>query len=273
MKIAIIGCGYIGYEIAKDLYSKGHFVTCTTINPERIEKLSKVTHKSTIMKGSDQNEMCLLLKNNDVIIVTISTKAKIDYEETFLQTTQTLKKCAIELGTPKTIIYTSKSSVYGNQDGMWVDETAELKAIDDESKILIEAENTILSLKELGWKVCVLRLAQVYGPGRDIAKLFKLIYKKVIPGHAEYFTNMVHLLDVVGVVSYILEHETEGLFNVVDDDHPTRQEFVDSVCAKLKIPKPKFNPKLADFADVNKRVSNFNIKEIGYKFKYPHRTY
>lgn len=273
MKIAIIGCGYIGYEIAKSLYEKGHFVTCTTINPERVEKLSKVSHKTLVMKGSDENEMHLILKNNDVIIVTISTKAKIDFEATFLQTTQTIKKCALQIGTPKTIIYTSKSSVYGNHDGMWVDETADLKAADDENKILIEGENIILSLKDLRWKVCVLRLAQVYGPGRELTKLYKMLYKKVIPGHAEYYTNMVHQHDVVGIVDYVLEHEIEGLYNVVDDDHPTRQEFSNLLSTKLNIAKPKYNPKLADFPDNNKRVSNFKIKEIGYVFKFPHRTY
>ncbi len=273
MKIAIIGCGYIGYEIAKHLYNKGHFVTCTTRNPDSIKKLSKVTHKSLVMLGSDEKEMSLILSQNDIIIATISTKAKIDFEETFLKTAQTIKKCACELNTPKTIIYTSKSSIYGNHEGMWVDESAELKATDDESRILIETENTILSLKELGWKVSILRLAQVYGPGREIKDFYKSFYKKVIPGHGEYYTNFVHQQDVVGIVFYILDHKIDGIFNVVDDEHPTRQELAELFSTKLKLPHPKFNPKLADFPDNNKRVSNYRIKETGYVFKYPKRHY
>ena len=273
MKIAIIGCGYIGYEIANHLYEKGHFVTCATSNPESIKKLTKITHKSFVMAGSDEKEMKLLLSNNDVIIVTISTKAKMDFENTFLKTAQNIKKCAYELNIPKTIIYTSKSSVYGNHDGMWVDELTHLQAIDNESKILIDTENTILSLDELGWKVTILRLAQVYGPGREILKLYKSLYKNVMPGHAEYYTNLVHLQDVVGITSYVLDHHLEGIYNVADDEHITRQKFSDILCEKLNLPKPKFNPKLADFADDNKRVSNHKIKERGYIFKYPKRIY
>lgn len=273
MKIAIIGCGYIGYEIAKELYKKGHFVTCTTINPDSIQRNLKVSQKSILMRGTDEKEILELLKSNDVIINTISTKAKIEYEAEFLQIAQTIKKCALELKTPKTIIYTSKSSIYGNHDGMWVDETAKLNAIDDESKILIETENTILSLKEQGWRVAILRLAQVYGPGRELTKLFKMIYKKEIPGNGDYYINLVHQSDVVGIVSYILDHQLFGVFNVVDDDHQTRKEASEILCKKLKLPKPKFNPKLADFADNNKRVSNHKIKEKGYIFKHPTREY
>jgi nucleoside-diphosphate-sugar epimerase len=273
MNIAIIGCGYIGYEIAKELYEKGHFVTCATRNPDSIKKLSKVTQKSIVMAGTDEKEISLLIGGNDVIIVTISTKAKIDFEESFLKTSQTIKKCAFELNTPKTIIYTSKSSVYGDHEGMWVDESAQLKATDDESKMLIEGEKIISSLKDLSWKVCILRLAQVYGPGREISDFYKSYYKKTIPDHGNFYTNFVHQQDVVGIVSYILEHQIEGIFNVVDNEHPTRQEIAELLSLKLNIPIPKYDPQLADFTDYNKRVSNFKIKEIGYTFKYPNRYY
>lgn len=273
MKIAIVGCGYLGHELAKKLYGKDYFVTCSSNNPESLKNFIKITHKSLVMSPVDVNEMLLLLHDNDVIIVTISTKAKIDYEQTLFQTAQNIKKCARLLNVPKTIIYTSKSSIYGNHEGMWVDEYAELKATDDESKILINTENLIISLKDLGWKVAILRLAQVYGPGKDLIKIYQDIYKQELPGHPEYYTNMVHQQDAVGVICHILEHQLEGIYNVADDDHPTRGEFSEIICGKLNLPKPKFNPKLSDFADNNKRVSNYKIKESGYVFKYPSRWY
>lgn len=269
MKIAIIGCGYIGYEVAKDLYEKGHFVTCVSNDPESIKNLTKVTNKSIVMINYDEKEMSLLLNDNDMIIFTISTKAKINFDDAFIKISQTIKKCAYELKTPKKIIFTSKSSIYGDHEGMWVDESAELKATDDESKILVETENAILSLKELKWTVCILRLAQVYGPGRELIKLYKSSYKKVLPGHGEYYINFVHQQDVVNVISFVIEHQIEGIYNVVGDEHITRQEFSEILCQKLGLIQPKFNPKLADLPDNNKRVSNYRIKEKGYIFKYP----
>jgi len=272
MKIAIIGCGYLGYELAKELYNKGHFVTCTTSSPDSIKKLMPVTNKSLVMMGNEEKEISLILKNNDVIIVTVSTNHD-NFEETFLQTAITIKKCASELNEPKTIIFTSKSSLYGDHEGMWVDESTDLKAMDEKSKILIETENVLFSLKELKWKVCILRLAQIYGPEREILDLFKSTYKKIIPGHGEYYTNMIHQQDVVGIIIFVLEHNIEGIFNGVDEDHPTRQEFANTLCSKLKITAPKYDPNIADFPDYNKRISNYRIKEIGYIFKYPKRNF
>ena len=79
MKIAIIGLGYIGNELAKMIYDKGHFITCASHYPDSLKNLTKTTHKSLILSPSDENEMLLLLNENDVIIVTISSKVTLDY--------------------------------------------------------------------------------------------------------------------------------------------------------------------------------------------------
>jgi nucleoside-diphosphate-sugar epimerase len=273
MKIAIIGCGYLGLSLAKELYKKGHFVTCTTTNPDTIKKLSQTTQKSLILNGNDEKTISLILNDNDIIILTVGTHNNNDYENTFINTAKTLKNCAINLNSPKKIIYTSKSSIYGDHHGMWVDESASLNAKDEESKILIDTENILLSLKDIGWKVCLLRVAQIYGPQRSIFDLFKSTYKNIMPGDGKYYTNMVHLLDVIGIITYVIEKELIGIFNVADDGHPTRQEFADMVCTKLNLSKPKYDPRLADFPDNNKRISNYRIKEKGYIFKYPNRVF
>lgn len=271
MKITILGCGYIGYALSQELSKKNHFLTCTTTNPKSINKLSATTQKSLIMRGSDKNEMSLIIKDNDIIIVTVEAKTPDEFENTYLQTAHTIKECALEMETPKTLIFTSKTYVYGNHNGMWVDESATLRAKDHFAKILIDTENTLLSLNDLGWKVAILRLSQVYGPNQEITDLFKSGYKNVIPGYGNYYTNMVHQLDVVGIISYLINHDIQGIYNVADDEHPTREELAKTICTKLNLSLPKYDPTLADFPDNNKRVANYRIKEKGYQFKYPKR--
>ncbi|MBN2480088.1 MAG: NAD-dependent epimerase/dehydratase family protein [Parachlamydiales bacterium] len=273
MNIANIGCGYVGLELAKQLIQKKHFVTATTKSVKSLKNISSIVQKSYILEGTDFDAIFQILNENDTIILTLSTNNAKDSEKTFLQTAQTIKSAALKLDKPKTLIFTSKSSIYGDHAGRWVDESADLSSKDEESKVLIDTENTLLSLKDLNWKVCILRLPHVYGPGRTIIDIFKSYYKNVIPGHGEYYTNMVHQIDVVNAIIYVLEHEIVGIFNVADDDHPTRKEFADLICQKLNLMKPTFDPTLADFADNNKRISNYRIKEKGFILTYPHRTF
>jgi len=266
MKIAIIGCGYIGKELAKNL-SQNHFVVSISNNADEIKSLSNKVQKSIVIKENDEYEISLILQDNDVIIVTLEDV--IDLES--VKMAQIIKKCAISMSSKKRLIYTSKSQIYGDQQGMWVDEAFPLKAKDEESKILIDIESTFYSLIDLGWDVTILRMSKIYGHGRSICHLFKIIYKSKMTGHGEYFTNMVHIDDVVGITNYVIDHDILGIFNVVDDDHPTRQEFANQICTILNLLRPKFDPKLADYQDYNKRISNYRIKEKGYIFKYPHR--
>ncbi|KKM92234.1 hypothetical protein LCGC14_1220500 [marine sediment metagenome] len=273
MKTTIIGCGYLGLAPAEKLHQNRHFLTCTTINPRSIKKLKKTTQKSLIMRGTDKNEVFLILEDNDTIIVTVEAKNSDEFENTYLQTAHTIKECAKEIEAPKRIIFTSKTSVYGNHDGMWVDESTPLKAKDDFARILIDTENTILSLNDFGWRVAILRLTQVYGgENHEIIDLFKESYKKVLTGHSDYYTNMVHRDDVVGIISYLIDHDIRGIYNLADDEHPTREEFAKKICAKLNLDIPKYDPTLADFPDNNKRVANYRIKEKGYIFKHPNRV-
>ncbi len=271
MNIAIIGCGYIGFELAKDLVNKKYFVTATTKHSKTLDAVKPIVQKSIILEGSDINEILLILKENDIIILTVGIDKLKDFENTYLKTAQNIKKAALELDTPKMIIYTSKSVIYGDHQGRWVDEDASINAKDDESKILVDTENTLLSLKELNWKVCILRLAHIYGPNRDLTNIMKNLHDHYLPGNGSFYTNMVHQKDVVGAINYVIEHQLQGIFNVVDDDHPTRQELSDFLCQKLNINKVEWDPKKADFPDANKRVSNYRIKEAGFSLSIPYK--
>ena len=272
MKVAIIGCGYVGTELAQKLCEKKHIVTATTLHPKDLSKIEKVSQKSFILEGSDENAIYEILKDNDVLILSLAANSSKDYESTYLKTVETLKTCANKLQTEKTIIYISRTKVYGDCNGQWVDESSSLKAKDEESQVLIKTENILLSLKDFGYKVLIFRSSNIYGPERDIPALFKSIYKQIIPGHGDYYTNMIHRDDVVNVILYSLENNLEGIFNLADDEHPTRKEFMDKIAQKLNVAKPEYDPKLADFEDYNKRVANYRIKEKGYNLIHPTRT-
>lgn len=270
--IAIIGCGYIGLEVADSWTKKGDHVTATTRTPERLAELSKSSQKSVILKGNDEDEFIPLIAQNETILVTTAADSPEHYESAYLHTAQIFRRLALEMDLPRDLIYTSSTSVYGDHHGLWVDETSSLLGKDEQTKILIEAERTYASLEELGWNVCILRFAEIYGPGREISKKVRSLSDHPLPGLGDQYTNMVHKSDCAGAINYALRHHLTGVYNLADDDHPTRKELYTQIADKFRITGLKWDPLLTSLHGGNKRISNHKIKKAGYRFLYPHRV-
>ncbi len=269
--IAILGCGYIGMEAAALWHKKGHFVTATTRSPERLPELSQVAQKSLIFKGDDEDALISLIAANDTLLVSIAADCPEQYEAAYLQTAKLFRHLALEMEMPRQLIYLGSTSVYGDHKGLWVDEQSELRATSDQAKILIETENTYLSLNELGWTVCVFRLAEIYGPGRELSKRVRQLEGHLMPGSGEQYTNMIHKTDCVGAIDYARRHHLEGVFNLADDDHPTRKALYDAISHKFQLPLVRWDPHLMGLRTGDKRVSNLTIKKEGLVLRHPHR--
>lgn len=272
MNIVIIGCGYIGMELAAMWKKKGHFVTATTRSPEKLDALSKVSQKAIIIKGNNHDEFIPLIAQNECIVVTVGADSLDQYESAYLNTAQIFRHLALEMDLPRNLIYTSSTSVYGDHHGQWVDETSELLSKSDQGKILIEAEKQYLSLQELGWNVCLFRLSEIYGPGRELSKRVKQLEGHTLPGSGDHYTNMIHKGDAASAIDYALRHHFEGIYNLADDEHPTRKELYDAISHNFHLPKVKWDPGHTALHSGNKRVSNHKIKAEGFAFRYPQRV-
>jgi nucleoside-diphosphate-sugar epimerase len=269
MNIAILGCGYLGRELLKSLASKNNFVTATTKNPSSLKKISELAQACKVVNAGDEEEIYLLVKENDLIIVTIFSEDISEIENAYLKAAQNIKKAVMKINQKKRIIFISQSLIYGDHFGKWVDEDASLNSKDDLSKILIDAEQTYLSLKKYNCDVTILRAARMYGAKRELINLAKNMRNNILKGNSSYYINMVHVSDVVNAINFVIQNNILGVFNIVDDEHLTRKELLDKICKKLNISKISFDETKNIFDDTNKRVSNYRIKEKGFVFQYP----
>jgi nucleoside-diphosphate-sugar epimerase len=272
MNVAILGAGYLGKEVASLWSKKSHHVTVTTRDPDRLEGLSHVAQKCVILKDSDVEILAPLILENELLLVTIAASNPDNYESAYLKTAQAIRQIAFESQTIRRIIYISSTSVYGDHQGLWVDETSELKAKSDQAKILIETERVYESLREIGWHVSILRLAEIYGPERELSKRLRSLEGQLLQGTGLNYSNMIHKDDAVAAIDYTLRHQLLGTYNLADDDHPTRQELYKEVALKFKLPAPRWNPKHVGFHQGNKRISNHKIKAEGFTFRHLHRV-
>ena len=83
---------------------------------------------------------------------------------------------------------------------------------------------------------------------------------------------MVHKTDVAAALDYALRHHLEGIYNVVDDEHPSRKDLYKQISHHCHLRTIHWDPELTSMHGGNKRVSNHKIKAAGFTFQFPHRV-
>ena len=175
--------------------------------------------------------------------------------------------------------YLSTTGVYGDRDGAWVDETAEIRPTTKRGSRRAKAEEQWLSLlKSDKLPVHIFRLAGIYGPGRSALDSVRAGVARRInkPGHA---FGRIHVEDIVQVITASFNAAKPGeIYNVTDGNPVPSHEVIAYACELLgRRPPPIVDFESAELAPItrsfymdNRRVHNDKIKnELGIALKYP----
>ncbi|CDN14527.1 Nucleoside-diphosphate-sugar epimerases [Richelia intracellularis] len=276
MNIAIIGCGYVGYAVAQHWQNKmSLMVTATTTTPERIPELQAISQKVIVVRGNNTEGLKSLLKDQDVVLLSIGRKRNVSYKETYLKTAETLIPVLQQNSTLKQLIYLSSFSVYGYQNDNLVDEETQPNPISDNSKVLRQTEELFLSASNEKLKVCIFRLGGIYGAGRrELVKIVsRYIAGKTLPGNGQQATNWIHIDDIVGGIEFARQNRLQGVYNLVDDANLTQRQLIEEVCKKHNLPPVTWDSSQSRKRDCNAKVTNQKIKDAGYKFLHPNMTF
>jgi len=173
-------------------------------------------------------------------------------------------------------IYTSSTSVYGQNDGSLVDERSPTEPAAETARVLLQAEKELLTAAHRkNFPAMILRVAGIYGPGRGYWFALFLAGDARLEGDGARTLNMIHRNDVIGCVIAALERGRGGeIYNAVDDEPVSQFNFFSWLAATLRKPMPGSMPESADAPRkrgiTNKKISNRKLKtELGYRFKYP----
>lgn len=269
MKIAIIGCGYVGQSVARLWQKKGHFLTVTTTTPEKKAFLENIANQVIVMKGNDLESLNQVCENQDVILLCVGAKNRTGYKETYLETAQNLTKVLANNSTVKQLIYTGSYSILGDQKGVWTDETATPSPTNETGQILLETEQVLLTQNNSNIKVCILRLGGIYGPGRTVLKIFQSWAGTTQNGNGEDYSNWTHLDDIVNGLDFAKNEQLEGIYNLVHDTPMQRKEILEKLFRIHNLPEVNWNTSDSQVYPYNTRLSNQKIKDKGYQFLHP----
>ncbi len=265
MKLVILGLGYTAAHYAT-YHSRAFTEVTGTRRAPRGESLGRI--KLLPFDGaSEQVDPRLLeaLAEADALLVSAGPDAGGD---------PVLRRLAKEIAAaPKCrkIVYLSTIGVYGDHQGEWIDETAEVKPSNERSRLRLVAEARWTDLaKKSGKEIYVLRLSGIYGPGRNVlAKLREGTAKRLVkPGQV---FNRIHVDDIVAAINACLTGPAPGgIYNVTDDEPAPPQDVVLFAANLMGVAPPperdfeatELTPMARSFYGENKRVSNRRMKNL-----------
>ncbi|MHC2625616.1 nucleoside-diphosphate-sugar epimerase [Bradyrhizobium huanghuaihaiense] len=266
MRLFILGLGYSARHFARKFGGSFPHVAGTVRDPgERTDLQDIEVHA---FSGSRPADATLeRISEADVVLVSIPPGSNGDPAIAAFG--------GVLAGRHRKIIYLSTIGVYGDHGGAWVDEGTPPQAAFERTRLRLAAEQ---AWTDSGYgNVAILRLAGIYGPGRNALVTLRTGTARRIIKPGQVF-NRIHVDDIASAIMAAIEHGRGDTFNVCDDE-PTPPQDVIAYAAQLMgvAPPPEeafetaeMSPMARSFYASSARVSNAKLKrELGVKLAYP----
>jgi len=280
MRVAILGCGYIGLELGRQLTDAGHEVVGVRRSDsgcDAIEDAGFEAHQADLTDPDDVEN----LPAADWLVFAASSGGR-GAEAAEAIYVDALRSVIDNYGRrespPDRLVYTSSTGVYGDHDGGWVDESTPLDPTTDKTRVLAEAERIAREhAADYGIDGTVARFSGLYGPDRY--RLERYLEGPVTEG----YLNMVHRADAAGAVAFLLTEDLarNEVVLVTDDEPADKWAFADWLAAECGVDQPPKRTKAERLAEgdlsaagkrrvkTSKRCSNDYLRDLGYEFEYP----
>jgi len=278
MRVAILGCGYVGLELGR-LLRADHDVVGVRRSADGVAAIEAAGFEAVQADVTD-DEALAAVPDADWLVFAASSggRGAEAAREVYVDGLRTaVDHFWSREDAPERLVYTSSTGVYGDHDGGWVDEETPLDPQTEKTRVLAEAERIARERPaDYGGHGAVARFAGLYGPDRY--RLERYLDGPVTAG----YLNMVHRDDAAGSVRFLLEgdHRDEVVL-VVDDEPVEKWAFADWLAEACEVPFPPKQTKEERLAEsdlsataqrriqTSKRCSNERLRELGYEFEYP----
>lgn len=169
---------------------------------------------------------------------------------------------------PRRVFFVSSSSVYGQEEGEWVDERSATEPGGFSGRIMLDAERTLL---ESGLPATVVRLTGIYGPGRErLLTQVREGYRVAV--EPPLYGNRIHSDDAAGLLAFLLRADAEGTLLApcyigVDDAPAPLAEVVAWLREYMGVTEWQDEAQVRRTG--SKRCSNALARQLGWAPRYP----
>jgi nucleoside-diphosphate-sugar epimerase len=274
MRTLIFGCGYLGKRVAREWIKHGFEVHAITRSQEHANGLRELGIHPIIADICDADSLTKL-PAVDVVLHAIGfdRQSGMSQEQVTCGGTQNLLKAIKDRY--ERLIHISSTSVFGQCDGEWVDETSECRPTQSGGQCALAAENMIRDAHVVGKdpKAFILRLAGIYGPDRLLSRIEILQSGRSLAGRGDAWLNLIHVDDAVKAILTCAACDLPSDTFVVVDDRPLlRRDYFETFARLIGAPIPTFDPTQPTqrgSGGINKRCSNLRAQQkLGWRPDY-----
>lgn len=265
-QISILGCGWLGFPLAKSLLDKGFSVNGSTTSESKLSLLENSgisAFQITINENEIVGNIEVFLETSEILIIDIPPKLRGNSTENFVAKIKTILPY-IEQSTIEKVIFISSTSVYEDNNSE-VNENTKPQPETESGKQLLESEQLLVS--NTYFQTTIVRFGGLIGEDRNPVKM--LSGKQNIQ-NPEAPINLIHQNDCIGIIQKIIETESYNeIFNAVMPFHPTRKEYYTKKALAMNLPLPEF-----DYSkpSIGKKILSNKIETIlEYTFLVPNQ--
>ena len=273
VRLFVFGLGYTAGHFVRDHRGSFDAFTGTVRSAEKVAECAR-DGVTALRFDNDEADPEILprLAESDALLVSVQPGE-------FDPVLKTFGEHIAASSTIRVIVYLSTIGVYGDHGGAWIDETAKPEPTNPRQAARIAAERDWLDLgTSTGKAVTVLRLAGIYGPGRNALDDLRTGEARCIDKPGQVF-NRIHVADIGYAVAQALRYKgRERIFNVTDDE-PAPAPAVVAYAAGLMGREPPplipfaeaaLSPMARSFYGANRRVHNAALRsELGVNLVFP----
>jgi len=258
----IAGCGYVGLRIARLWTRLGICTFAITRSNEKAAMLRADGIHPIVLDLSLANELPDL-PDADVVLwsVGFDRSTGVTRESAWIDGLRKLLAALPERSTPRRILYTSSTGVYGEGHGGEVDEDTPPNPVSEGGQTCVVAENILRDFAtRTGTMVSILRLAGLYGPDRLLRRISDLRDGVPLMTEPDEWLNLVHVDDAVSVIDAVSRcKQPPALMNVVAAGSVTRRKYYSILARLVKAPPPVFETAVATSLTKIRRGGNRRV--------------
>ena len=240
LKIAVLGCGYVGAEFARQARAAGHDVLGVVRSEASRDKLRA---EGLVAEAFDlqAGDWAALPEHFDAVVYAASAGGggPEAYALAYDLGVRRALAWARDVGA-RSFVFTSSTGVYRQDDGGVVDESSPVGGAPTADAIL-GGEQAVLASGFA--QARVLRFGGLYGPGRHHLVDQLRRGDNVVGGRVDHFINYLHRDDAAAAILAALVGGPVGarVYNVCDGNPVTKEALAKWIAARLGQPEPTFD--------------------------------